>query len=143
MAAVTPRLFVFGFIIFTLLIMGGISIMSEMNRENPSFINDNKFIGFNKTFNKYNELIEASEKLESSIEGAKADKGIFGVLDSLIQSAWGTIKSFFSTFDFVKTAFGGLSSVFGIPYWVSSLITSLVTILFVFSIYSLIFQGKT
>lgn len=142
MAEVTPRLFIFGFIIFTLLIMGGISIMSEFSKVNPEFINDERFESFNRTFNRYNEVISSGEDLQASIEDANPEKSVFGVLDSLINSAWGTLKSFFSTFSFMSDAFEGLTSVFGVPYWVSALITTLIVVMLAFAIYSLIFQGK-
>jgi hypothetical protein len=143
MGEVTPRLFIFGFIIFTLLIMGGITIMSELANKNADFVNNEKFASFNRTFNRYNELIASGEELKASVEDSQPEKSLFGVLDSLINAAWGSIKSFFSTFSFMSDAFGGLTSVFGVPYWVSALITTLIIVMFAFSIYSLIFQGKT
>ncbi len=142
MGEVTPRLFIYGFIIFTLLIGGGVYIMSEASRIDNNFINNDKFQNFNKTFNRYQEVTETGASLEDSIQDAQPEKSLFGVLDSLINSAWGAIKSFFSTFSFMSDAFTGLSSVFGLPVWISSLITTLIIVMFAFSIYGLIFQGK-
>lgn len=140
---VTPRLFIYGFIIFTLLVVGGITIMTSFSAVDSDFINDERFVSFNRTFNQYDEVIDTGEYLNRSIAGAEPEKSLFGVLDSLINSAWGTIKSFFSTFAFMSSAFNGMNAVFGIPTWVGALITTLIIVMFAFSIYSLIFQGKT
>lgn len=142
MAEVTPRLFIYGFIIFTLLIGSGVYIMSEFSREDSNFINNDKFKSFNRTFNRYQEITDTGEELEASITDAEPERSLFGVLDSLINSAWGAIKSFFSTFSFMSDAFTGISSVFGLPTWISALITTLIIVMFAFSIYGLIFQGK-
>jgi uncharacterized membrane protein len=139
---ITPRNFIFGFIIFTLIIISGITILTEYNNVKPGIVNDDRFRAFNETFNKYSDVISSGDNLQSGIEDSNPEKSIFGVLDSLINSAWGTLKSFFSTFSFMSTAFGGISVVFGIPSWVSALITTMILVMIAFSIYSLIFQGK-
>ena len=117
--------------------------MSQFSSTNPDFINDPKFTSFNRTFNRYSEMVGAGQTLNTSVAGAVPEKSVFGVLDSLINSAWGAIKSFFSTFSFMGDAFKGISSVFGIPNFVTELIITLIIVMFAFSIYSLIFQGKT
>jgi hypothetical protein len=81
--------------------------------------------------------------LQEGIAGATPDPGVFGVLNSLIQSAWQILKLMFSSLAFMTTVWGGLYTIFGVPVWVGALIGSLAIILIGFTIYSAIFQKDT
>lgn len=142
-AEVTPRIFIYGIIVFTLMIGGVAFIMSQFAIDSPSFTSDENFQAFNSTFNKYNDVVEVGTNLSGDIQTSQPNPTLFGVLDSLVNSGWVAIKSLFNTLGFVNTIFGGLTNIFGIPSWIVALLTTLMVVMIAFSIYSLIFQGKT
>jgi len=140
---VTPRNLIYGFIIFTMVILGGIGWMSGFAVHSPSFINNDKFKAFNNTFNKYNALDGNVTSMRDNLANSQANTGVFGMLDSLVNVAWNSLKTIFTTFSFMLTAFTGISAVFGLPVWVGALVATMAVVMIVFSLYSLIFQGKT
>jgi len=142
-AEVTPRLYIYGIIMFMLMVSGGVFILGSFASVNPDFVNNEAFAGFNRSFNRVSDVNTASAGLRSSIEGSSEEWGLFGVLNALIKSVWGAIKNIFSSFDFMLVALGGMSSVFGVPSWIVGLLTSLIVVMLAFSIYSLVFQGKS
>ena len=140
MAEVEPKHYIIGVIIFGMLITGGLSLMSMINEKDPTFINDDKFSQFNESFNQFDDTTDAVGSLESNIRTTGSDFGVFGVLNALISSVWQTLKLLFSSFSFMNNVFYGLSYVFGVPAWVSAGIISIVTVIFVFFIYGLVFR---
>lgn len=140
MAEILPRHYIIGIIIFTMFIVGGISIISIFNEADSSFINDTRFEQFNQSFNVLSNITSEVGNLEDSIVNADTDFGAYGVLNALISSAWQTLKLTFTSFSFMETAFAGLTSFFGIPSWIIGLVILIITVLFVFAIYSAIFQ---
>lgn len=137
---VLPSQYIVGIIFFTLFLVGGISILASFRDVDDTFIDDDKFTQFNNTFNKYDTVRDKASDLQSSVVNADTDFGAFGVLNSLISSAWNTLKLIFTSFGFMTTVFGGLYSFFGIPSWIGNLIISLVSVVLVFAIFGAIFQ---
>lgn len=142
MSEVLPRHYIIGIILFTFIIVGGISMLSMMNTEQSGFTDDSRFQNFNNTFNVMDDVTTEVGDLQSGIENAETDFGVFGVLNSLISSAWNTLKLLFSSFGFMDAVFGGLTTVFGVPAWIPTLIGLLVVVLLAFAIYSAIFQRE-
>lgn len=140
MATAPISTIIIGVIIFTLFIFGGVAMISEMGTVDSSFIDSTKFIQFNNTFNKYTTLQSSVSGMQSSVTSAETDFGLFGVLNGLIQVAWNTILTIFTSFSFINDIFAGLYTMMGIPAWISNLIISIITITFVFGIFALIFQ---
>ena len=138
--AVLPRHYIIGIVIFTFMIIGGVSLISIVKTADSTFASDDKFIQFNKTFNKYNELNSSIVSLQSSITEASTDFGIFGVLNALINSGWAAFKLMFSSLAFFADILMGMTTIFGIPAWIPGLLIMLTTILLVFAIFSAIFQ---
>jgi hypothetical protein len=64
------------------------------------------------------------------------------VLNSLIASAWQSLRLLFSSFGFMDAVFEGVHDLFGVPKWVSGLASLLITVLIAFAIYSAVFQTK-
>ena len=140
----TPSSLIIGFIIFTMIILSGITWMVALNSDKGGgFINDERFSKFNESFNRFSDVDDSTRGLQDSLTGAEPKKGLFGVLDSLIDVAWGSLRALFSSFGFLITAWSCLGVVFGLPGWVVSLVGSLVIVALVFAIYSLIMQGRT
>lgn len=135
--------YVVGIFIFVLVFMSGTYLIFNFYAQDSSFVTNSgvDFKTFNNTFAKYNETISSANSLRDSIPNASADPTAFGFLNGLINTAWGTISSIFSTFNFMNTALYGLSDYLFVPKWVISIIVSIILVLIAFAIYRLIFQG--
>ena len=143
MANVKPRDYLIGIIMFTLFIVGGVTMMGILNESNPGFTTDSRtYNNFTDQFNKLNDVTTEVGKLESGITGADTDWGIFGVLNSLIRSGWNTLTLMFTSFSFMTDVWDGVGHVFGIPASLLGLLGLLVTVLISFAIYSAIFQRE-
>ena len=141
MASTKPRDYIIGIIIFSLFIVGGVSMLGIFNEASPGLTNESRaFNNFSGQFNKLDDVTSEVNTLETSITNADTDYGIFGVLNSLIRSSWNTLTLMFSSFSFMSSVWAGTSYIFGIPVWVAGLIGLLVTVLFAFAIFSAIFQ---
>lgn len=132
--------YIIGIIIFTIFITGGIHLISTFAEEDDTFLDDEKYTQFNSTFNKRTELHTSIDNLEGTVVNADTDFGVFGVLNSLISTAWNSLKLIGSSFSFMTTIIGGIYTFFGIPIWVGSLILSIITIVIIFAIWEAIFQ---
>lgn len=139
---IKPSHYIIGIIVFTAFIVGGVSMLSIFREADPTFIDDTRFNQFNETFNVYEDVDEKVGELEEGIQGADTDFGLFGVLNSLINSAWQTLKLTMTSFGFMSSVFGGLYGVFAIPAWAGALILLAVSVMFVFAIFSAIFQRE-
>ena len=138
----TPKHYLYGAILFSVMIIGVVSILTTLNTaEGGNFTSDERFSEFNSTFNIYDDLGTGTTGIKNSIENAPESQfGVFGVLNSLINTAWQTLKNLFTSFKFVTTGIGGLSTIFGIPVWFTGAIGLLVIVMIAFSIWSAIFQ---
>lgn len=140
MTEVLPRHYLIGILIFTLFIVGGVSIFSILEEGQTGFTDDDRYNRFNRSFNTLNDVTDSVGELENTVDDADTDFGTFGVLNSLINSAWQGLKLMLSSFTFMDDAFEGMEDVFGIPWWIPAIISLLVTVLILFAIYSAIFQ---
>ena len=142
MADATPRSYVYGMIIFTLIIVGGMSIYTQFAFYSSPMSTDDKYVTFNSSFNKFNDLNQSVSGLQTSITSANTEVGIFGVLNGLISTAWNGLKLIFSSFGFMSDAGQGLNDVFGVPSWIPNLLLLSITVMFAFTIWSAIFQSE-
>lgn len=141
MGEVLPRHYIIGILIFTLFIIGGVAMIGEFRKSDPSYVDDgNKFANFNKTFNVYTKITGQVSGMSDQVKEAKPDTGILGVLNGLVLSAWQTLRLLVSSLGFMGAVFGGLSSIFGIPAWIPAIVLSIVVVILVFSIFGAIFQ---
>jgi len=138
------RDYIIGAIIFTMFIVGGLSILNEFIKSEDRTLVSNEsveFVRFNTTFNRMNNLTSSIGGLQSSVNRTAGDEGLFGVLNSLIQGSWQTLKGTFATFGFMTTVFYSLSDVFPfIPRWVSSLVVLIISTMIIYVIFSAIYQ---
>lgn len=141
MANATPRTYIYGIILFTLVIVAGISFIGLFGAENPS-MTAGKYQEFNESMNRLTDVTDQVGGLDSGIREASTDFGAFGVLNALISSAWQTLKLLGSSLGFMSSAYGAMNSVFGVPAWITGLIALLVVSMIVFTIYSAIFQTE-
>lgn len=131
----------FGFIVFTLFIVAGVSMMGIFNDSDADYTSDEKFTEFNRSMNKLNEVTERVDTLSSGIEPKEQDDfSILGVLGTLIGGAWNALTVLVGGLGFMTDAFTGLTTTFGVPAWIIGLISLIITALLIFVLYSALFQ---
>ena len=137
---VIPRHYIFGVIAMMLFITGGVFIMSAFKDTNAAFDSENRLDEFNRTFNKLDDLNARINQSAEDITTAEPDLGVLGVLNSLIQTGWLTLKTIITSFTFMSDVYGGLTALFGIPAWIPLIIGLFITTMLVFAIFSMVFQ---
>lgn len=143
MANVLPRHFVYGVILFTLIIVGGVNMLATLNDHSASLLDRSEhYSDFNATFNKFSELNDTVNSLSTSLDSTNPDVKDGTFLGDLIRGSWNTLKTIRASFGFMNEGFRGLSSFFGMPAWIPALIISLIAIMLVFSIWSAVFQRE-
>lgn len=130
----TPKSYIIGIVIFCLFIVGGVSMLGSFGA------NTQQVQEFNKTFDKMNDVQEVTSDLQGSIENADTDFGAFGVLNSLISSAWQSLKLLFTSLGFMNSAFMGMVTFFGVPAWIPALFIAIIIVIVAFAIFGAIFQ---
>lgn len=135
-----PSQYIIGIIVFTLFIVGGVSMMAIFRETDSTYASDDKFAEFNETFNVYEDLTDNVNELSSGITNADSDFGALGVLNGLILTAWQGLKLMITNWSFMNGVFNGLTTIFGVPAWIPALIILAVVIMFVFALYSAFFQ---
>lgn len=143
-AQVKPRDWIVGSTIFILIIFGGTFVMANiLSSDKEDLYNVEQFEAINNTLNNYDDLNRKIEELSASVSGITGSQGVFGFLDSIFNSAWGTITSLASSFDFLTGSITGLANSFlGIPPFVTTIFVMLITLVFVFGVLSIIFNRE-
>ena len=132
--------YIIGVLLFVAVIVGGVSFLSTLNEHDASFMDSDRLEDFNNTFNILDDVSGQVNLLEEGITEADADPGLFGVLNSLIMSAWQSLKLTINSFDFMDDVFTGMGPIFGIPVWIAGIITLIISVVIIFAIWSAIFQ---
>ena len=133
--------YIIGTIIFCLIVAGAVALIGELMQTDTSFVDNDQYTDFNKTFNTYNNILNISNKTQSNIENMQDnDFGLLGVLSSLINQAWQFLRLLFQSLSFMKTTLLSISTMFPVPAWIPTLIGAIITILIGFAIYGIIFQ---
>lgn len=142
MANDKPRYYIYGMLLFTLIVVGGITLIQAFSSERTDYIPDQEeFEQFNSTFSHLDALNNSIGGMRSEITSSDLTLGLdLGVLDDLLFTGWNTMKLLFSTFGFMDTAIQGLTAMFGVPGWIITIILALITTMIMFSIFSAIFQ---
>lgn len=142
MADVSISNYIIGIILFTMVIVGGVNLINSARVVDDSFISDSQYNTFNNTFNQFDNLNSSINTIDNSISDSDKSTYNLGVIESLIDGAWNTLRNIGTSFNFMYVVFGGLS-MFGIPSWVITLLSLIVIIIISFALYALIFQGRT
>lgn len=129
-----PRNYVIGLVIFCIFIFGGMWLIGDFG------INDASTSSFNNTFYVYNDIASDISSIRNSTEKAETDFGAFGVLNSLINSAWVGLKVLFHTGDITSALADDVSNFFHIPFEILMLISLIVIVVIAFAIWGAIFQ---
>ena len=140
MTSVKPSTYIIGIIIFTFLLVGANVLFAETFVNDQDKLTSERYVSFNKTFNKMSNVTDNVDDIEENLINSNTDPGLFGVLNSLIQSTWQSLRLITQSFVFMIDIFYGLFTEFGIPKFIPTLIIALVVVVLAFSIYSAIFQ---
>lgn len=141
MGTIKPSTYIAGALIFMFFMIGGITLIGVLNDEDSTFTAGGKFDQFNSTFVKLDDITSNIDDMEGDVVDIDSGSfGVWGVLNSLISSAWSTIRLMFTSFTFMDDVFSGLSTVFGVPAWIPTIILALITVGLIFAIFSAIFQ---
>lgn len=142
MTDIKPSSYIIGIIIFTLIIMCTTMIFNETFKDKPDVLESDRYVSFNRTFNKMEDISREADLIEQNMLSSKPDMGVFGVLNGLIQSAWYSLRLITKSMGFMKDVYMGVFTELGVPKFVPTLIILLIGVGIVFAIYSAIFQGK-
>lgn len=151
---VLPRNFFYAAIIFALMITGIVALIGETEKDVPggpeiNLMDDERITEFNRTFYP-KQLADDIENLSGKMKALQPSQQ-WGALDvitlplAFIGTAWDMVKFVIGSFGFMNTAIEGLSTYSGlpIPSWVPIFIILLITVLFIFSILTIIFGKET
>lgn len=136
-----PSTYILAIIVFSFMILGGVSLMGELRKSDATFMTGDNMDRFNDTFNVYNDLSGSIDTLQSSVTSSQNDWGVLGVLNALIGGAWNGLVMLFRSMAFMNYVFAGLG-LFGVPSWVGGLMSLAVVVIIVFAIWSAIFRSE-
>ncbi len=150
---ILPRHFFFSAIVFTLIITSVVAIITMVKDGStgdkrdaiPDLLETDRINEYNKTLNVVGYLTIDLDRLESDIKNLKVENFVDGITLPLavIQTAWSMIIFMTQSFGFMGSAINGLSSILGVPTWVPTLGLLIISVLFIFSILTLIFGKDT
>ena len=133
--------YVIGILLFTLVVVGGVSMMGIFRSNDSGWGSGGKLDSFNASFNKLDDVGGVVRDLNSTVSTAGTDFGVFGVLNSLIKSSWQVLKLMTGSLGFMTSVYtSGTLSWFGIPVWVGGIVVLIVVVVIVFAIFGAIFQ---
>lgn len=148
MTEITPRTIFVGVIVFTMFLVGGISLINMFDTEYADFADSDQLKEF-QTFNRTSDLIETTNtfnesitSLTESLEEENPFFKTFGIVGALFQGAWGVIGGLGDSLSFMLRAITGLN-MFGVPSWFIGLSVLLIFSIILFTIFSVIFNRKT
>lgn len=143
MVNVLPRHFIYGVILFTLIIVGGVGMMASLNDHSASRLAESeKYAEFNRSFNTFSDVTSNVDSLEGSLGGTDPDVKDGTFLGDLIRGSWTTLKTIGASFTFMDTALEESTDYFGVPAWIPQLIAALITVMLLFAIWSAVFQRE-
>ena len=140
MADTNIRHYIFGIILFTFFIVGGVSVIVNLASSNPAMVSDERFVQFNQSFNKMDLVETKVNAIETNVNGTPAGEN---PLNDLITGSWQTLRLIGSSLSFMDDVFIATYTLFGIPRWIGNIVMMLITVLLAFVIYGLIFQRDT
>jgi amino acid permease len=139
-------------IVFGMLSTGLINLMSIANQEESGFLSEDadsdSFLNINTTFGGVlNEVAAETETLSGVVQNTSSEStGLFGFVDTLINSAYSTLQTIFGSFSFmgeILDSITGEGGLLGLPEWLKTGLWSMILIILTFGIYSLLFKSET
>jgi hypothetical protein len=143
---VLPRHYVFGLIIFTLIISAGLIMISGFSEKQSTFVDDSSnYSQFDSSFNQFsalNESIKGIHGFQDSASQKPTDGLNLGVLNGIINGVWNAVTLLFTSLGFGGSILNGFGLVFGIPPIFGILIGLLITAMLAFAIFTLAFYRE-
>jgi len=128
---------IIGTVIMVIIATAGISLMAEVNNENPIFLDNNtaKMTSINNTFNSVSSgLNEVSNSVNSTLSDEGETTGTFGFVDDLFKSVTSTFKTIGSSFGFLKDFVLNLDGWLPIPSWIGGFLVTILVIIIGFAL---------
>lgn len=144
MVETTPKHLIIASIVSAIVLLSFLYMMTQFNNDSGNF-NDSTGLFVNLTSKSntyYYNINTTSGDLQNKIQNASTETGVLGALNGLIQTAWGGLKSIFTSLTFI-TDFGKFAFVvLKLPTFFIVLVGAIITVIIVFSIWSAIFQKE-
>ena len=138
-----PSFYFYAFVVFTLVVVGGIAMMAELYKGSSVLAGSEKFQEFNSSFNRLQDVQKETDRMKGVVsDPGEQDFNLFGVLGGLINGVWGGVKALWTSWDFTTDAMEGLSTIWGVPSWIPSLLIGLVVAMIFFAVIGLLFQKE-
>jgi len=131
--------YIIGIVIFTLVMVGGISLIGMMGDANPSMVAGDKYIEFNATANQLDKVTTSINSIGDSLD-VDPENSAVGWLSALAGASWKTLSSIPTLFTFMITAYGNICDFLGIPGWIPALLSGVIIIIIIFAIIGAILQ---
>lgn len=133
------RSYIIGFILFTGVIIAGVTLMGEYGKENPG-IDTSQLTQFNESFNKLTDLQGSIQGLKSSTEAEQDSSWADRIYDATLGRIWTAIKLIGNSFDFIDTVLEDAAYFLKVPQFVVSIISLIVTVIIIFAIWGIFFS---
>jgi len=138
--------YVYGVILFVLVMFAGLNYLGAMKANNPDFASEGEYSEFNHSFNRVADIQSSMGQIESSATQTNASSGFFaenfGFLEQLISKSWNTLKLLTQNFGFVGDSFSALSEMFGINPAYTNIFLLLTSAIIIFTIFTAVFKVR-
>lgn len=135
--AETTRNYLLGFVVFTAIILGSMSLINMFTVDNSTYADTTTYTAFNNTFNKYELLnqsaynLQAKTEFPSFSELVKSASDLATTSTNLLVMGVNGIKFVIDGFTFITDMILELPSFIpGFPAWVSGLLVLSIIIIF-------------
>ncbi len=133
--------------IFVLVMFSGAYLISS-GESDIGFVDQDRFENFNNSFNKFNQFQQeaigiadqASDVSGSSEDSGTTQGGEFDFVKNLFNRAWNTLRLIPAGFSFMSASVGAISEVFPVPFWLTSIIVSIIGLVIGFRLLGVAFN---
>ena len=133
--------FIMGFVIFSLFIVGGVFIMSDINHNYAGIIDDNLSTSeFNNTYNTIDKMYNLSQDQSGAVLGGDLESD--SITESSYQGTLTAVRLVRGTFELAGNIIQDISNVLGIPAFFIKFALAALTIIVIFGIITIILRFK-
>ena len=135
---ISPLVIAFG--VFAVIISVGFTFLSSLSENNPDAVSSTELEKYQNTFDRSSDYSTSSTTVKTNTESISGSDGLFGFINSLVNNAWNSVVTLFTTFSFISDVIGGISATFGIPSVITTIGIAIVTFTLGFGILAFIFN---
>jgi hypothetical protein len=143
MAEINLRSVFMATLMMSFVIVAGMYLIADESNYDPETFNDPKFqdniIDFKAAFDRQADIDESIALTYGNVTALNPDAGILQYFIALTYTGIQSLKSSITSIKFITDFFQGLSSNFGVPDFVVTFLAAIISIIFIFIIYSAIF----